>query len=82
SKPYGIIVDQYETVYVTDSDNHRVMCWPKGAKEGSIVVGGNGRGQYANQLSYPFGLSIDGQENLYVVDLFNNRVQRYAVKRS
>jgi hypothetical protein len=44
------------------------MSWPKGSKEGSIVVGGNGQGNELNQLNHPKGLSFDRQGNLYVVD--------------
>jgi hypothetical protein len=43
SYPGGIIVDQLGSVYIADLNNHRVMRWLKGAQEGTIVVGGNGR---------------------------------------
>jgi hypothetical protein len=55
------------------------MRWLKGARQGSIVVGGNGQGEQANQLSDPVGLRYDRHGNLYVVDNGNSRVQRFNI---
>ncbi|CAF5136899.1 unnamed protein product, partial [Rotaria socialis] len=64
-----------------DEGNHRVMRWTQGdKKEGTVVVGGNGQGEGANQFSYPYGLSSDRHGNLYVVDRDNHRVQRFSIK--
>ena len=46
--PKGLFVDLWDNVYVVDSANHRVMCWPKGSKEGRIFVGGNGKEEKSN----------------------------------
>ncbi|CAF3894376.1 unnamed protein product [Rotaria sordida] len=54
--PTYIFVDQQETVYVSDTDNHRVMKWNKGAKEGIVVAGGQGHGKTLTQLWNPNGL--------------------------
>ncbi|CAF5022701.1 unnamed protein product, partial [Rotaria sp. Silwood1] len=77
SYPNGVVVDQLGTVYVADGWNHRIMRWPNGAKQGSVIVGGNGRGGQSNQLNYPTGLSFDRHGNLYVVDYGNHRVQKF-----
>ncbi len=53
SGPTGVFIDHLGTVYVADCDNHRVMRWCTGAREGSIVVGGNGVRKGSNQLSDP-----------------------------
>ena len=34
-------------------NNHRVMKWNKGAKEGIVVAGGQGQGSALTQLSCP-----------------------------
>ncbi|CAF1172656.1 unnamed protein product [Adineta steineri] len=57
--PRFIFVDEEQTVYVSDENNHRVMKWRKDAKEGTIVAGGNGQGENLNQLFYPQGVIID-----------------------
>jgi hypothetical protein len=52
------------------------MRWSKGATQGSVIVGGNGKGSQSNQLNEPVGLSFDRHGNLYVVDYGNHRVQK------
>jgi DNA-binding beta-propeller fold protein YncE len=74
SYPQRVIVDQLGQIYVADQINDRVMHWFQGAREGTILVGGNGRGQNSNQLYGPTGLSFDRQGNLYVADRWNDRI--------
>ncbi|CAF3429222.1 unnamed protein product [Rotaria socialis] len=79
--PNGIFVDMWGTLYVADQGNHRVMRWTQGdKKQGTLIVGGNGEGKGANQLSVPIGLSFDRHGNLYVVDHWNHRVQRFSIE--
>ncbi|CAF1585241.1 unnamed protein product, partial [Rotaria magnacalcarata] len=79
--PEGIFVDALGTLYVADSGNHRVMRWTQGdKKQGTVIVGGNGRGAGANQFNFPTGLSFDRHGDLYVVDSNNHRVQRFSIQ--
>jgi DNA-binding beta-propeller fold protein YncE len=82
SYPYGVVVDQLDTVYVADCGNARIMRWMKGATQGNIIVGGNGEGKQSNQLNDPVGLSFDRHGNLYVVDWGNHRVQKFNIDRN
>ncbi|CAF1271482.1 unnamed protein product, partial [Adineta steineri] len=76
--PNFIFVDEDESVYVSDTGNHRVMKWSKGAKEGRIMAGGNGEGGNLNQLSYPRGVIVDHLGQIYVADFGNDRVMRWC----
>ncbi|CAF4696523.1 unnamed protein product, partial [Rotaria socialis] len=79
--PHGIVVDTLGTVYVADCYNDRVIRWtPEDNTQGTVIVGGNGKGAGANQFSYPIGLSFDRHGNLYVADHENNRVQRFSIE--
>ncbi|CAF3044622.1 unnamed protein product, partial [Rotaria socialis] len=81
SYPYGIFVDTLGTLYVADYGNHRVMRWTQGdKKQSTVIVGGNGWGEGANQFNVPIGLSFDRHGNLYVVDWNNARVQRFSIE--
>ncbi|CAF1494265.1 unnamed protein product, partial [Adineta steineri] len=78
SFPNFIFVDEDQSVYVSDSSNHRVMKWRKGAKEGQIVAGGNGYGENLNQLSLSDGVVVDDLGQIYVIDWGNDRVMRWC----
>ena len=73
-EPRFIFVDQQETIYVSDCENHRVMKWMKGATEGIIVAGGEGRGRALKQLNHPNGLVVNEVGDVYVADWGNNRI--------
>ncbi|CAF4945043.1 unnamed protein product, partial [Rotaria socialis] len=71
-------VDRQQNVYVSDHENHRVMKWNKGAKEGIVVAGGQGAGNALAQLYFPNGIFVDTLGTLYVADYHNNRVMRWT----
>ena len=56
--PTYLFVDETQAVYVSDTNNDRVMKWNKGAKEGIVVTGGQGGGSALTQLSHPRGLFV------------------------
>ncbi|CAF1501389.1 unnamed protein product [Adineta steineri] len=78
NSPTFIFVDEEQSVYVSDSNNHRVMKWRKDAEEGAIVVGGNDQGRNPNQLSNPQGIFVDDLSQIYVADWGNDRVMRWC----
>ena len=75
--PTYLFVDGQSTLYVSDTNNHRVMKWMKGATEGIVVAGGNGKGAGLTQLSNPRGVWVDGYGHVYVADDENHRVMRW-----
>ncbi|CAF1009964.1 unnamed protein product [Adineta steineri] len=76
--PSFIFVDDDQSVYISDQNNHRVMKWRKDAKEGIIVAGGNGQGRNFNQLSQPEGVTVDHLGQIYVADCENHRIMRWC----
>ncbi|CAF4213979.1 unnamed protein product [Adineta steineri] len=76
--PSFIFVDDDQSVYVSDSENHRVMKWRKDANEGRIVAGGNGQGGNLNQLSEAEGIIVDDLGQIYVADCGNDRIMRWC----
>ncbi|CAF1037801.1 unnamed protein product [Adineta steineri] len=76
--PAFIFVDEDQSVYISDKDNHRVMKWRKDATEGTVVAGGNGEGRKRNQLSYPRAVAVDDLGQIYVADWGNDRVMRWC----
>ena len=78
SNPYGLYVDDDQTIYVADTSNHRIVEWKSGATSGQVVAGGNGQGNGAHQLSYPQDVIVDKErDNLIICDWGNRRVVRW-----
>ncbi|CAF4177665.1 unnamed protein product [Adineta steineri] len=78
SFPGFIFVDEDQSVYISDRDNHRVMKWRKDAREGIVVAGGNGQGANLNQLFFLEGVIVDDLGQIYVADLGNHRIMRWC----
>ncbi len=88
--PSGVAVDGADNLYVSDSQNHRVLVYldpASGDTSADVVFGqmgdfttgtANKGGVSAQSLNYPYGLLVDGDGNLYVSDADNNRVLGYA----
>ncbi|CAF3498405.1 unnamed protein product [Rotaria socialis] len=75
--PTYLFVDQHQTVYVSDSLNHRVMKWHAGAKEGIIVAGGQNVSNARAELWDPKGVFVDASGIVYIADVYNHRVVRW-----
>ena len=73
--PTYLFVDEEQAVYVSDYNNHRVMKWNGGTKEGIVVAGGRGEGSALIQLSHPNGLFVDMSHAIYVADARNDRMK-------
>ena len=78
SWPTFLFIDREETVYVSDSDNHRVMKWLKGAREGIVVAGGQGQGNNLKRLNQAEGLIVNEVGDVYVADYGNNRIMCWS----
>ncbi|CAF3333224.1 unnamed protein product [Rotaria sp. Silwood2] len=78
--PEGFYVDHNLTVYVSDTENNRVMKWYKDATQG-ILVAGNGKASNSSfSLFNPFGIFVDEINEkgaMYICDNMNNRIQKY-----
>jgi len=79
NEPTYIFVDREETVYISDSGNHRVMKWLKYASEGIVVAGGHGQGNNLKQLDCPQGLLLNEIGDIYVADSENHRIMCWSL---
>ncbi|CAF3359237.1 unnamed protein product, partial [Rotaria sp. Silwood2] len=80
--PNGLCIDDNnQVIYTADSDNHRIMEWKFDATSGTVVAGGNKRGNQRNQLSFPRNVIIDQQsDSLIICDWGNKRVVRWSCR--
>ncbi len=82
NSPHNLFVDENETIYIADENNHRIIRWIKGASQGDVVAGGNGRGVGLNQFNRPRSVIKDGCDNLYIVDYDNKRIVKWRIGQS
>ncbi|CAF1236993.1 unnamed protein product [Rotaria sp. Silwood1] len=78
SYPWGLYIDEDQTIYVADLFNHRIMEWKSGATNGKVVAGGNGEGKGAHRLNGPRDVIINKEnDSLIICDYWNKRVVRW-----
>jgi hypothetical protein len=78
SSPCGMLIDDDQTIYVADTDNHRIVEWKRNAINGQIVEGGNEKGNRNDQLNGPTKVIIDKEnDSLIICDKGNRRVMRW-----
>ncbi|CAF4181374.1 unnamed protein product, partial [Adineta steineri] len=80
NEPYGIHVDD-DSIYIADTENHRVVRWEFSADKGEIVAGGNEKGSGMHQLNYPVDVVLDKEKKYIIIcDKDNQRVMRWSLQ--
>jgi len=76
---FGLMMNECGDLFVSDVDKHEVKRWRIGENEaeGTVVAGGQGKGNNLNQLNWPSFLFIDRKETIYVSDRDNHRVMKW-----
>jgi hypothetical protein len=73
--PTGIVLDQWQNIYVNDRSNHRIQFFCNGSSTAITIAGLNAGG---SNFSLPFDVKLDSHLNLYVPDSMINRVIKFA----
>ncbi len=71
--PWGVACDTTGTVYVTDTENHRIQRF---LKDGTFVASFGTPGSKPGEFNKPTDILIDRMGNLFVADSGNNRIQK------
>ncbi|CAF1164084.1 unnamed protein product [Adineta steineri] len=74
---FGLSMDKNGFIYVSDEEKNEVRRWKEGDERGTIIAGGNGKGDRLNQLNCPSFIFVDKDDSLYVSDFFNHRVMKW-----
>jgi sugar lactone lactonase YvrE len=75
---YSITVDNNGNLYICNAEKNEVRRWKIGETIGTIVAGGNGKGNKLNQLDNPTYLFVDEDYSIYVSDWDNHRVMKWV----
>ncbi|CAF4027148.1 unnamed protein product, partial [Rotaria sordida] len=73
----GLAMDDQRYLYISDTSKHEVRRYQIGEKNGTLVAGGNGKGDGLNQLNDPYYIFVDQQQTVYVSDNNNHRVMKW-----
>ncbi|CAF1357735.1 unnamed protein product [Adineta steineri] len=76
---YGLAMDKYGFLYVTNTGKDEVRRWKMGEynNEGIVVAGGNGNGNQLSQLNSPGFIFVDEDQSVYVSDWGNQRIIKW-----
>jgi sugar lactone lactonase YvrE len=79
--PVGVVLDNADDVYVTDSGNSRILQITSGTNAATLAAGAccgfNGDGIPATSAAmYPLSTAFDSAGNLFIVDNGNNRIRK------
>ena len=77
SSPWNLFFDSNsQSLYIADSQNHRILKWNRPLATASVVAGvTSSSGSTPTQLNRPKDVFVDSSENLYVADSLNQRIQ-------
>ena len=74
----GLTIDENGSLYIIDQEKHEVRRYRRGGEsQGTVVAGGNGKGNRLDQLSSPHYVFVDRNHSVYVSDWGNDRVMKW-----
>ncbi|CAF5042123.1 unnamed protein product, partial [Rotaria sp. Silwood1] len=77
--PFGLFVDDDQTMIIADYRNHRIVQWKMGDTSGQVITGGKSQGNRLDQLNGPTDVLIDKEtDSLIICDRDNGRVVRWS----
>jgi sugar lactone lactonase YvrE len=74
----NLTMDAEGYLYVSSESENIVRRWKIGAKNGTVVAGGNGQGDFLDQLNHPNYIFVDRDHSVYVSDANNCRVMKWT----
>ncbi|CAF1179914.1 unnamed protein product [Adineta ricciae] len=89
--PNDILLTTDGSLFIADSENHRIVYWPTNVTKGQIVIGTGTAGSWANLLKYAaavvgaeavfaeFPSFVAWNDQLYVSDLGNYRIMAFPL---
>ncbi|CAF1367824.1 unnamed protein product [Adineta ricciae] len=84
NNPWGLAY-KYETktLFISDCYNNRVVAYPSGSSNGTVVAGGNIQGKTPTQLFFPTGIYFDSlTDSLLIANWGGNNIVRWVLGAS
>lgn len=80
--PSTIYVNSFDTMFILDTSNYRVLKWQLGDQLGSVVVNGRGSGSTFDKIGTSYGMCFDNQNNIYISENSNHRVTLWSLSNN
>ena len=81
NQPCGLFVHDTSTIYVADSNNHRIVAWSLDQRQASVIAGLRGRGEDVDQLDMPMDVIVNQRtKRLIICDTRNRRIVSCALE--
>jgi sugar lactone lactonase YvrE len=77
NEPRYIYVDNNDNIYVSDTENHRVLLVHSNSTNFSIIAGTGVPGSNNDQLNWPFGVFVNRNKTIYIADRLNHRIMKW-----
>ncbi|CAF2986088.1 unnamed protein product [Rotaria sp. Silwood2] len=74
---FGVSITSDGFLYGCNVEKDEVRRWRTGETSGSVVAGGNGKGNRLDQLNSPTFIFVDEDHSVYVSDSNNHRVMKW-----
>ena len=80
NKPIQVVVDSNDTLYISDSQNHRIQQWLLNAPSGTTIAGkqNGGPGNSSSELFNPEAVVLDSSNGIYIADAKNHRIVHWV----
>ena len=82
NQPFGIDIDNDGTLFIADSENHRIVAWKANENQGEVIAGGKGKGNTTDQLDTPGVVLIDRINSCLIIsEIGNRRISRWSLQQ-
>jgi sugar lactone lactonase YvrE len=75
--PYYLYVDNNDNIYLSDTENHKVLLFLSNSINGTMVAGTGVVGFNNDQLNRSYGVFVNRNGTLYIADHWNHRIMKW-----
>lgn len=76
---YYFYVDDGANIYLSATEQHKVLLFCSGSKNSTVVAGSGVAGSENNQLNKPFGMFVNRDGTIYIADNRNHRIMKWLM---
>jgi hypothetical protein len=77
NSPIYLYVDNNDNIYMSDTENHRVLLVHSNSTNFTIVAGTGVQGPNNDQLNWPYGVFVNHNKTIYIADRYNHRIMKW-----